>query len=160
MINRVGNGIDFHALEENRPFYLGGVLITNEFGPIAHSDGDVLLHAICDALLGAAGLNDIGFYFPNNNPQFKNISSLKLLALSHQYMSEKNFFIENIDSSVCLEKPKISNFIPAMKLNIANVLNLPVDCISIKATTTEKLGFIGRSEGVMALASCLLYQKN
>ncbi|MCX8472219.1 MAG: 2-C-methyl-D-erythritol 2,4-cyclodiphosphate synthase [Sediminibacterium sp.] len=160
MTMRVGNGIDFHALENNRPFYIGGVLITEEFGPIAHSDGDVLLHAICDALLGAAGLNDIGYYFPNDDQKFKNIPSLQLLALTHQYISEKKYKIVNIDSSVCLEKPKIRQFIDEMKLNISAVVNISTECISIKATTTEKLGFIGRGEGVMAIASCLLTLKN
>lgn len=153
---RIGNGIDFHRLIKGRPFFLGGVLIPCAFGPEAHSDGDVLLHAICDALLGALSLGDIGLHFPNSDPKYKNIDSKILLSETNNLILNNGYKINNIDTTVCLENPKIKPYTIAMQQAIASVLNISVNNISIKATTTEKLGFIGRQEGVMATATCLL----
>jgi 2-C-methyl-D-erythritol 2,4-cyclodiphosphate synthase len=149
---RIGLGIDVHQLSKDRDLFLGGIKIASEKGCIAHSDGDVLLHAICDALLGAANLRDIGFHFPDNSDEFKNIDSKILLSRTCNLLYSKGYKIENIDSTVCLEKPKIKDYIPEMIKTIAKVINISEDCISIKATTTEKLGFTGREEGVVALA--------
>ncbi len=153
---RTGQGIDFHRLEKGLKLWLGGVLIPSDKGCVAHSDGDVLLHAICDAILGAAALGDIGYHFPDNNPEFKNIDSKILLRRTFDLIREKGFRIVNVDSTVCLEKPKIAAFIPEMRSTIAGILNITPDNISVKATTAEKMGFIGREEGVVALASVLL----
>lgn len=153
---RIGQGIDFHRLEKGLNLWLGGVLIPSEKGSVAHSDGDVLLHAICDALFGAAGLRDIGFHFPDNNPEYKNIDSKVLLKKTCSILKDHGFDIVNIDSTVCLEQPKISSHIPDMKAAIAGIASIDKDDISIKATTTEKLGFTGREEGIMALAVVLL----
>jgi 2-C-methyl-D-erythritol 2,4-cyclodiphosphate synthase len=153
---RIGQGIDFHRLEKGLNLWLGGVLIPSEKGCVAHSDGDVLLHAICDAMLGAAGLGDIGHHFPDTNPEFKNIDSKILLKRSFEMVKKKGYAIVNTDSTVCLEKPRIAPFIPEMRSVIAMILETTTDNISIKATTAEKMGFIGREEGVMALASVLL----
>jgi 2-C-methyl-D-erythritol 2,4-cyclodiphosphate synthase len=153
---RIGQGIDFHRLEKGLNLWLGGVLIPSEKGCVAHSDGDVLLHAICDAMLGAAGLGDIGHHFPDTNPEFKNIDSKILLKRSFEMVKKEGYAIVNTDSTVCLEKPRIAPFIPEMRSVIAMILETTTDNISIKATTAEKMGFIGREEGVMALASVLL----
>jgi len=153
---RVGQGIDFHRLDKGRQLWLGGILVPSEAGSVAHSDGDVLLHALCDALLGAAGLRDIGFYFPDNDPAFKDIDSKILLGKTFGLIKEKGFSLINADCTVCLEVPKISSFIPEMKKAIAGILKTDAENISIKATTTEKLGFTGRGEGVVALAVVLL----
>lgn len=153
---RIGQGIDFHRLEKGLDLWLGGVRIPSEYGCLAHSDGDVLLHAICDAILGAAGLRDIGFHFPDNNPEYKNIDSKILLGRSNDLIRGKGFRVVNIDSTVCLEKPKIAEYIPEMRKTIASVLATEVDEISVKATTTEKMGFTGRGEGVVAIAVALL----
>jgi len=153
---RTGQGIDFHRLEKGRKLYLGGLLIPSEKGCIAHSDGDVLIHAICDALLGAAALGDIGHHFPDTSPEFKNIDSKILLKRTFGMVKEKGYSIINIDSTLCLEKPKIAAFIPEMRIIIAEILETTTDNISIKATTAEKMGFIGREEGVVALATVLL----
>jgi 2-C-methyl-D-erythritol 2,4-cyclodiphosphate synthase len=153
---RIGQGIDFHRLEKGLNLWLGGVLIPSEKGCVAHSDGDVLLHAICDAMLGAAGLGDIGHHFPDTNPEFKNIDSKILLKRSFEMVKKKGYAIVNTDSTVCLEKPRIAAVIPEMRSVIAMILETTTDNISIKATTAEKMGFIGREEGVMALASVLL----
>ena len=153
---RIGQGIDFHRLEKGVDLWLGGILVPSERGCIAHSDGDVLLHAICDALLGAAGLRDIGFYFPDNDQEFKNIDSKILLRKTFDLIKDKGFSVVNIDSTVCLEKPKISSYIPEMKYAISTIIETVPDNISIKATTTEQLGFTGREEGVVALAVVLL----
>ena len=153
---RIGQGIDFHRLEKGVDLWLGGILVPSERGCIAHSDGDVLLHAICDALLGAAGLRDIGFYFPDNDHEFKNIDSKILLRKTFDLIKDKGFSVVNIDSTVCLEKPKISSYIPEMKYAISTIIETVPDNISIKATTTEQLGFTGREEGVVALAVVLL----
>lgn len=153
---RIGQGIDFHRLENDLDLWLGGVKIPSAKGCVAHSDGDVLLHAICDALLGAAGLRDIGWYFPDNSDEFRNIDSKILLQRTCSLVAEKGFRIVNIDSTLCLEKPRISPFVPAMKEAIASVTAIDKDDISIKATTTEKMGFTGREEGIMATAVVLL----
>jgi 2-C-methyl-D-erythritol 2,4-cyclodiphosphate synthase len=153
---RIGQGIDFHRLEKGLKLWLGGVNIPSEKGCVAHSDGDVLLHAICDAILGAGGLKDIGHQFPDTSPEFKNIDSKILLRKSFELIKEKGYSIINIDSTVCLEKPKISPFSDQMRDAIAEVLEISPEDISIKATTTEKLGFTGREEGIVALAVVLI----
>ncbi|MFA5819386.1 MAG: 2-C-methyl-D-erythritol 2,4-cyclodiphosphate synthase [Bacteroidales bacterium] len=153
---RIGQGIDFHRLEIGLNLWLGGVRIPSEKGCVAHSDGDVLLHAICDALLGAAGLRDIGYYFPDTSAEYKNIDSKILLKKTFNLVQEKGFSIVNIDSTVCLEKPKIASFIPGMRTIISSLVKTEPDNVTIKATTTEKLGFTGREEGIIAIAVVLL----
>lgn len=157
---RTGQGIDFHRLAEGRKLWLGGVLIPSDSGCIAHSDGDVLLHAVCDAMLGAAGLGDIGHHFPDSDPQFRNIDSKILLERTSAIIRNHGFRIVNIDSTVCLEKPKIASYIPEMRSVIASILDTTPDNISVKATTTEKLGFTGRGEGIIALATVLLEKQH
>jgi len=153
---RIGQGIDFHRLEKGLNLWLGGVSIPSEKGCVAHSDGDVLLHAICDSMLGAAGLRDIGYYFPDTNSDFKDIDSKILLKKTLNLIKEKGFRVINIDCTVCLENPKISPFIPEMRKVISSIVETDSENVSIKATTTEKLGFIGREEGVVAMAVVLL----
>jgi 2-C-methyl-D-erythritol 2,4-cyclodiphosphate synthase len=153
---RVGFGFDVHQLKDKHPFVLGGVNLEHHAGAFGHSDADVLLHAICDALLGAANLRDIGFHFSNTDDRWKGISSLKLLQHVMVLLREKGWEIGNIDAMVCLEAPKINPHIPAMKIHIATAAGIDEDDISIKATTNEKLGFIGREEGVIAYAVCLI----
>ncbi len=153
---RIGQGIDFHRLETGLNLCLGGVLVPSEKGCVAHSDGDVLIHAICDALLGAAGLRDIGYYFPDNEPEYKNIDSKILLSKTYTLIKEKGFSVINIDCTVCLEKPKISPFVPEMREIISSIIETESDNVAIKATTTEKLGFTGREEGIMAMAVTLI----
>ena len=153
---RIGQGIDFHRLEPGLDLWLGGIKIPSEKGCVAHSDGDALLHAICDAMLGAAGLNDIGHQFPDTDAEYKNIDSKILLQKTFLMISEKGLKIVNIDCTVCLEKPKISPYIGKMKEVISVILNTSPENISVKATTTEKLGFAGREEGLAAFAIVLL----
>jgi len=153
---RIGQGIDFHRLENGLELWLGGVRIPSGKGCVAHSDGDVLLHSICDALLGAAGLRDIGFYFPDSSEEFKNIDSKILLRKTVSLIKDKGFSIINIDSTVCLENPKLSPFIMEMRNVISAIAETNPENIAIKATTTEKLGFTGREEGIVALAVVLL----
>jgi 2-C-methyl-D-erythritol 2,4-cyclodiphosphate synthase len=153
---RIGQGIDFHQLETGLDLWLGGVKIPSQKGCVAHSDGDVLLHAICDALLGAAGLRDIGFYFPDTDEKLKNIDSKILLKNTFDLIRQKGYVVINIDSTVCLEKPKISSFIQEMKNTISSILETNSDNVGVKATTTEKLGFTGREEGIVAIAVVLL----
>lgn len=153
---RIGQGIDFHRLEKGLKLFIGGVEIPSEKGCVAHSDGDVLLHAICDALLGAAGLKDIGHQFPDKDPEFRNIDSRILLKRTFNLVSDKGFRVINIDSTVCLEKPRIASYADKMKERISSVLQISPENIGIKATTTEKLGFTGREEGVVALAVALV----
>lgn len=153
---RVGFGFDVHQLKEQHPFVLGGVNLDHHAGAFGHSDADVLLHAICDALLGAANLRDIGFHFSNTDDRWKGISSLKLLQHVMVLLREKGWEIGNIDAMVCLEAPKINPHIPAIKIHIAGAASISEDDISIKATTNEQLGFIGREEGVVAYAVCLI----
>ena len=153
---RIGYGYDVHQLEEGRDLYLGGLKIPYSKGCIAHSDGDVLIHAICDALLGAAAIRDIGFHFPDTDPEFKNIDSKILLQKTMNIISNKGYSLVNIDSTICLQVPKISDFIPEMITTLADIINTDQDNISVKATTTEKLGFIGREEGIAAHAVVLI----
>ncbi len=153
---RIGQGIDIHRLEKGLKLWLGGILIPSEKGCIAHSDGDVLLHAICDSLLGAAGMPDIGIHFPDSDPEFKNIRSTILLERTYNIIRKKGYKVSNIDSTVCLEKPKIAPFVPEMKSVISQILKILPDNISIKATTAETLGFVGREEGIVALAIALI----
>lgn len=153
---RIGQGIDFHRLEKGLDLWLGGIKIPSEKGCVAHSDGDVLIHAICDAMLGAAGLRDIGFYYPDTSAEFKNIDSKILLKRTLTLLKEKGYSIVNIDSTLCLEKPKIFPFIPEMVTVLAEVLETENENISVKATTTEKMGFTGREEGIIAIASVLI----
>lgn len=153
---RIGQGIDFHRLETGLKLWLGGILIPSGKGCVAHSDGDVLLHAICDAMLGAAALGDIGHHFPDTSPEYKNIDSKILLKRTSEKIREKGFSVVNIDSTVCLEKPKIAPYIREMRSAISSILGIDIDAVSVKATTTEKMGFTGREEGVVAIASVLL----
>jgi 2-C-methyl-D-erythritol 2,4-cyclodiphosphate synthase len=156
---RIGSGIDFHQLVEGRDLWIGGIKIPHTKGALGHSDADVLLHAICDALLGALSLGDIGTHFPDNNNAYKNIDSKILLKRTYDLITDKGYYIINIDSSLCLEAPKIKPHVQAMQTCIAEILNISVDAISIKATTTEKMGFVGREEGLVAYATCLLATK-
>jgi 2-C-methyl-D-erythritol 2,4-cyclodiphosphate synthase len=153
---RVGFGFDVHQLKEGRDLWLGGVKIDHQKGALGHSDADVLLHAICDAILGAANLRDIGYHFPDNSGEFKNIDSKILLKKTVALMSNEGWSINNIDSTLCLEKPKIMPHADAMKKAIAEAAGIDSAIISIKATTNEKMGFIGREEGVVAYAVVLL----
>ncbi len=153
---RIGYGIDFHQLVEGRDLVIGGITIPHTKGALGHSDADVLLHAICDALLGAACLGDIGVHFPDTSSEFKNIDSKILLARVKELITAAGYSIVNIDASLCLEKPKIKLYIPAMQKTISGILGIGINDISIKATTTETMGFVGREEGLVAHAVCLL----
>ena len=153
---RIGQGIDFHRLEEGRDLWLGGVRIPSDRGCVAHSDGDVLIHAICDAMLGAAGLEDIGHWFPDTSDEFRGIDSKILLGRTTALIAGKGYRIVNIDSTLCLEKPKISPYVAEMRATMARVMGISPDVVSVKATTTEKMGFTGRGEGVVAMAVCLI----
>lgn len=154
---RIGYGIDFHQLVTGRDLWLGGVKIPHEKGALGHSDADVLLHAICDALLGAAALGDIGTHFPDTAAEFKDIDSKILLARTRELITAAGYRIGNIDSTLCLEAPKIKPHVAAMTATIASILQIDPKDVSIKATTTEKMGFVGREEGVVAHAACLLF---
>ncbi|HPM13056.1 MAG TPA: 2-C-methyl-D-erythritol 2,4-cyclodiphosphate synthase [Bacteroidales bacterium] len=153
---RVGQGYDVHQLAEGLPFILGGIPIPHSHGMVAHSDGDVLLHAICDALLGAAGMRDIGYHFPDTSQDFKNIDSRILLRKTLELITAQGWRIANIDATVCLQKPKLLPYIPQMQQTIAEDLQVTINQISIKATTTERLGFVGREEGIATHAVALL----
>ncbi|GAA3948869.1 2-C-methyl-D-erythritol 2,4-cyclodiphosphate synthase [Chitinophaga oryziterrae] len=153
---RIGSGVDFHQLVEGRDFWLGGVLVPHHKGALGHSDADVLLHAICDAMLGALALGDIGLHFPDTDNTYKDIDSKILLQRTMQLVGEKGYQVVNIDSTLCLEAPKIKPYVPQMQETIARILSLTIEDVSIKATTTEKLGFVGREEGVVAYATVLL----
>ncbi len=157
---RIGQGFDVHRLEEGRDLWIGGIKIPHTKGAVGHSDADVLLHAICDALLGAANLGDIGLHFPDTDAQYKGIDSKLLLKKTCEVIRDKGWEIGNIDSSLCLEKPKILPYVAAMKHAIAQAASIAEDQISIKATTNERMGFIGREEGVTALAVVLLYESH
>lgn len=153
---RVGFGFDVHALVEGRELWLGGIKLEHEKGLLGHSDADVLIHAICDALLGAANMRDIGYHFPDNAGEFKNIDSKILLARTVKLIAEKGYSVGNIDATVCAERPKLKAHIPEMQEVLARLLEVDVDDVSIKATTTEKLGFTGREEGISAYATVLI----
>lgn len=159
MSYRIGFGIDFHALVEGRDLWIGGVRIPHHQGALGHSDADVLLHAVCDALLGALALGDIGQHFPNTDPAYKDIDSKLLLKKTRELVEAEGYRVVNIDVSVCLEAPKIMKYATAMREGMAAILGVGLRDISIKATTTEKLGFIGREEGLAAYAVALL-EKN
>ncbi|MBK7571370.1 MAG: 2-C-methyl-D-erythritol 2,4-cyclodiphosphate synthase [Bacteroidetes bacterium] len=156
---RVGFGFDVHQLAEGRDFCLGGIKIAHPKGAVGHSDADVMIHAICDALLGAANLGDIGKHFPDTSSDYKNIDSKVLLQRVCLLIDLKNYRIGNIDITLCLEKPKIAPYIPQMQTVLAKVMEITEDDISIKATTNEKLGFVGREEGVSCYAVTLLIRK-
>jgi 2-C-methyl-D-erythritol 2,4-cyclodiphosphate synthase len=153
---RVGFGYDVHQLREGVEFWLGGIRINHEKGAFGHSDADVLIHVICDALLGAANMRDIGYHFSDTDPKYKGIDSKILLKKTVDLIAQNGWGIENIDSTICLQRPKINPHIPAMKTSLSGVLGIPEDDISIKATTTEHLGFVGREEGVSAYATVLI----
>ena len=153
---RVGFGYDVHTLEEGRDFFLGGIKLPSTKGAAGHSDADVLIHAICDALLGAANLRDIGFHFANTDDRWKGMDSKFFLSEVTAMLHEKGWMIQNVDCTVCLERPKVNPHIQAMKEVLAPLMNITVDDVSIKATTSEKLGFVGREEGVNAYAVALI----
>jgi 2-C-methyl-D-erythritol 2,4-cyclodiphosphate synthase len=157
---RIGSGMDVHQLVEGRPLWIGGVLIPHHKGSLGHSDADVLLHAICDALLGALSLGDIGMHFPDTDPAYKNIDSKILLQKTFDLIKQKKYSVVNIDSSLCLESPKIKKYSGEMKKVIAAILGIQEADVSIKATTNEKMGFIGREEGLVAYATVLLKQQD
>ena len=153
---RVGFGYDVHRLVPGRELWLGGIKWEHELGLLGHSDADVLIHAICDALLGAANMRDIGYHFPDNAGDFKDIDSKILLARTVKLIEEKGYTIGNIDATVCAERPKLKAGIPEMQNVLAKVMGIDADDVSIKATTTEKLGFTGREEGISAYATVLI----
>ena len=156
MSYRIGLGYDVHQLAEGETLWLGGILIPHDKGLVAHSDGDVLLHAICDSLLGAAKLRDIGFHFPDTSSEFKNIDSKVLLAKTYLLVTEKGFRLVNLDATISAQRPKLKDFIPEMEATIARVLKIDTEAVNIKATTTEKLGFEGREEGISVQAVVLI----
>lgn len=153
---RIGYGYDVHALVPDRELWLGGIKIPHTLGLLGHSDADVLIHAICDAMLGAANLKDIGYHFPDTSSNFKNIDSKILLKECGRLIKEKGYKISNIDSTICAQKPKLKDYIDPMRECLAEVLELDSDRVSVKATTTEKLGFVGKEEGIAAHAVVLL----
>ncbi len=156
MTFRTGFGFDVHRLVEGRPLILGGVVIPSKRGCLGHSDADVLLHAICDALLGAAALGDIGKHFPDSDPKYKGISSLTLLQVTRDHVASAGWSIVNVDSTLVLQNPKISPYVDLMRKAIAECLGISADAVSIKATTSEGLGYTGREEGVVAYAVAML----
>lgn len=153
---RIGHGYDVHAFADNRKCIIGGVEIPYEKGLLGHSDADVLLHAIADSLLGASALGDIGKHFPDNDPAYKGADSLVLLGRVAELISSKGYKVNNIDATIIAQAPKMAPYIETMRSNIAEVLNLPVDAVNVKATTEEKLGFTGRKEGISAHCVCLI----
>ena len=155
---RIGYGVDVHRLEKDIPLFIGGVKIESELGAVGHSDADVLLHAICDALLGAANLRDIGFHFSDTDPQYKGIDSKILLHDVFKLIEGKGYHVVNLDCTVIMERPKLNPHIPLMQKTIAEILLVDVDCVSIKATTHEKVDSFGESKAVKAYAACLLNQ--
>ncbi len=155
---RTGLGYDVHRLGENYKLWIGGIEIPFERGSVGHSDGDVLIHAICDALLGAANLRDIGYHFPDTDPTIKGIDSKIILKKTIDLIRKNGYEVGNIDSTVCLERPKINPYIPNMAETLANVMNIDKSMVSIKATTTEKMGFTGTGEGISAYAIVLIYK--
>ncbi|MFA7242526.1 MAG: 2-C-methyl-D-erythritol 2,4-cyclodiphosphate synthase [Sulfuricellaceae bacterium] len=156
---RIGQGFDVHQLVEGRKLIVGGVEIPYHRGLLGHSDADVLLHAICDALLGAAGLGDIGRHFPDSDPRYKGIDSRKLLREVAALLKSRGYALSNLDATIIAQAPRMAPHIPAMSVNIADDLEVGVDCVNVKATTTEKLGFTGRGEGIAAQAACLIQRR-
>ncbi|RJE71463.1 MULTISPECIES: 2-C-methyl-D-erythritol 2,4-cyclodiphosphate synthase [Reichenbachiella] len=155
---RVGYGYDVHQLAEGEEFWLGGILVPHTHGAVGHSDADVLIHVICDALLGAANMRDIGYHFADTDPKFKGIDSKILLTEVMNLIREAGYEVGNIDSTICLQRPKVNPHISEMKRVLAEVMEMEVEDVSIKATTTEKLGFVGKEEGVSAHATVLIYR--
>ena len=153
---RVGFGFDVHPLVEGRELWLGGVRLEHEKGLLGHSDADVLIHAVCDALLGAANMRDIGYHFPDTAGEFKDVDSKILLKRTVELIATKGYRVGNIDATICAERPKLKSHIPAMQEKMAEVMDIDPDSVSIKATTTEKLGFTGREEGISAYATVLI----
>ena len=156
MSYRIGSGVDFHQLKGGRELWIGGVNIPFKKGALGHSDADVLLHAICDALLGALGLGDIGIHFPNTSKEFKNIQSAVLLQRTMDMVKGKGFSVVNIDSTVCLQEPKLKQYTTEMRKIISSITSVSENDVSIKATTTEEMGFVGKGKGIMAYATALL----
>lgn len=157
---RVGFGFDVHQLVEGRELWLGGIRLEHEKGLLGHSDADVLIHAICDALLGAANMRDIGYHFPDTGSEFKDIDSKILLKQTISLIATKGYRVGNVDATVCAERPKLKAHIPAIQEMLATVMSVDADDISVKATTTEKLGFTGREEGISAYATVLIEKVN
>jgi 2-C-methyl-D-erythritol 2,4-cyclodiphosphate synthase len=153
---RIGQGYDVHKLAQGNKLIVGGIEIPHSKGCIAHSDGDVLIHSMCDALLGAANIRDIGYHFPDSNVKYENIDSKILLEKTYDLVKQNNYSIINFDSTICLQKPKLKEFIPKMKESLSKILNIEIDRISIKATTTEELGFVGEEKGISAHAIVLI----
>lgn len=158
MLFRIGHGYDVHALGEDLPLVLGGVEIEHTKGCIAHSDGDVAIHALCDALLGAAALGDIGLHFPDTSEEYEGIDSKILLRRVAQRLADEGYHIGNVDCTIRMQRPKLRPYIDRMRRTLADVMGIPADCVSIKATTTEQLGFEGREEGVSVSAVALIYR--
>lgn len=156
---KIGHGYDVHKLAEGRDLIIGGVNIPHNLGLLGHSDADVLLHAISDSLLGALALGDIGKHFPDTDEQYKDANSLELLACVYELVKERGYKVGNVDATVLAEEPKLAPYIPQMRLNIARALEVELDCISVKATTEEGLGFTGEKKGIAAHAVCLVYKK-
>lgn len=153
---RVGFGYDMHRLQEGRELWMGGIKLDYRMGLQGHSDADVLIHAICDALLGAANLRDIGCHFPDNANEYHNVDSKILLKKIAEMLGEKGYSIGNIDAAICAEQPKMNPHIPNMQKTLSKIMGIDIDCISIKATTSEKMGFVGREEGITAYAVALI----
>lgn len=156
MKSRIGFGFDVHQLEDGLDFWLGGIKVPYTKGALGHSDADVLIHSICDALLGAANLGDIGKHFPDTDPKYKSVDSKLLLKEVMILIREKGYELGNLDSTICLQKPKIGSYIPQMQKTLSDCMEVELDLVSIKATTTETLGFVGREEGVSAYATVLI----
>lgn len=156
---RIGFGYDMHRLKEGRPLWMGGIQIDYRLGLDGHSDADVLIHAICDALLGAANLRDIGFHFPDTSPAFKGADSKKLLKEAIVLLQKEGYRVGNIDATVCAEQPRLNPHIPAMQAKLADLMGITADAVSIKATTSEKMGFVGREEGITAYAVALIVKE-
>ena len=157
---RVGFGYDVHQLVAGRELWLGGIKLEHDLGLLGHSDADVLIHAICDALLGAANMRDIGYHFPDSSEQYHNIDSKILLDKTVGLIATKGYRVGNVDATICAERPKLNGFIPAMQKVLAGLMGIDIDDVSIKATTTEKLGFTGRQEGIAAYATVLIFSKS
>jgi 2-C-methyl-D-erythritol 2,4-cyclodiphosphate synthase len=160
MSYRIGSGIDFHQLVQGRDLWIGGVKIPHTKGALGHSDADVLLHAVCDAMLGALSLGDIGVHFPDTDASFKNIDSKILLAKCFTLIQSKGYKVVNVDTTLCLQEPKIKPYVAAMQQVMASILQLTINDVSVKATTTEKMGFAGREEGLVAYATILLCKES
>ncbi len=156
---RIGSGVDFHQLTEHRELWIGGVKVPHSKGALGHSDADVLLHAICDAMLGALCLGDIGVHFPDTSAEFKNIDSKILLKKTYELVVNAGYEVVNVDSTLCLEKPKIKPYVEQMREAISAIIGVTINDVSVKATTTEKMGFVGREEGLVAYATVLLQKR-